>query len=135
MALITWEDSFSVNMKEIDDQHKIIIKLINDLDDARLENRDKEVVIKIIVGLANYTLTHFATEETYFQKYGYSDTQAHNKEHRDFIKQVVEFKTGYDLGRAQLTTEILEFLRNWLRDHILGSDQKYVEFFGECGLH
>ena len=88
MAFIDWDDSFSVKVKEIDAQHKRLVDMLNELYDAMRQGKGKEVLGKIIGGLIEYTDVHFKTEEKYFDKFGYPETEAHKKEHSDFVQKV-----------------------------------------------
>jgi hemerythrin len=134
MALINWSDSFSVNVSEIDLQHKKLVTMINELSDAMKQGRGKDIMGKIVTDLINYALTHFITEEKYFDKFGYPETDSHNKEHTAFAQRVSDFKEGFENGRLSLSIEVLHFLSDWLQNHIKGTDKKYSQFFNEKGL-
>jgi hemerythrin len=73
MAMVTWNDNLSVNVAEIDLQHKKLVGLINELFDAMKIGKGKDVTGKILDGLISYTATHFTQEERYFDKFGYPD--------------------------------------------------------------
>jgi hemerythrin len=134
MALIQWDNSFSVNVAEIDKQHQGLIGMINDLNEAMRQGKSKEVLGKIIEGLVNYAVKHFETEEKYFDQFGYINSFSHKKEHADFTKKVAEFKSGFDSGKIMLSIEVMDFLSSWLQKHIKGTDMKYGPFFNEKGL-
>lgn len=134
MALITWDDSFSVRVAEIDQQHQKLVALINDLNDGMRQGKGKEALAKIITGLLGYTVTHFKAEEKYFDQYGYPDKDQHKKEHGDFVQKVTDFKMGFEAGKLGLSIEVMDFLGNWLKKHIKGTDQKYSQFFNAKGL-
>ncbi len=134
MELIQWSESLSVNVKEIDLQHQKLVALINTLNDAMRERRTKEVVGDVIKELVDYALTHFLTEERYFEKYRYPKTVEHKHEHDSFAGKVSEFQKKYNEGRLALSIDIMDFLKDWLITHIQGSDKKYTAFFNEKGL-
>lgn len=134
MSLIKWNNSLSVNVGEIDKQHQKLVQLINQMHSAMREGKGEEIIGDIINKLIKYTLNHFKTEEKYFDKFNYPDSDAHKHEHQDFVKRVNEFKSGYEKGRLGLSIRILNFLSNWLRNHINGSDKKYTECFNKNGL-
>jgi hemerythrin len=134
MALIQWDNSFSVNITEIDKQHQKLIVLINSLNDAMKEGRGKDVLSQIIDNLFAYAGEHFANEEKYFDKFGYPDAVSHKLEHANFVKKISEFKNGFHNGHLTLTIEVMHFLKDWLKNHIQGIDKKYSPFFIEKGL-
>ncbi len=134
MALIQWDNSLSVNVGEIDSQHQKLVKMINDLNDAMKQGKGKDALAKIINELFSYAGTHFATEEKYFDKFGYPSATTHKIEHSNFVKKVTEFKKGFESGQLALTIEVMNFLKDWLRGHIQETDKKYGPFFNEKGL-
>ena len=134
MAIFQWDASYSVKVAEIDEQHKKIVGMINALDDAMRQGKGKEVMSNIITELIRYTATHFATEEKYFAQLNYPDTEAHKKEHSDFVKKVTDFKQGFQTGKLGLTIQVMNFLTDWLKTHIKGTDQKYSAFFNQHGI-
>ncbi len=134
MALITWEDSLSVGVAEIDQQHQQLISLINQLYDAMKQGKGKDVAGKIIDSLIDYTVVHFQTEEKYFEQFGYPETESHKQQHAAFVQQVSDFKEGFVKGKIALSIDMMNFLSEWLQKHIKGSDQQYTQFFQANGL-
>lgn len=134
MPLINWNDSFSVNVAEIDQQHKKLISMINELSDAMKQGKGKDILGKIVNSLLGYTATHFKTEENYFDQFGYPDTDSHKKEHIAFVQKVSDFKDGFEKGSLSLSIEVINFLSDWIQNHIKGTDKKYSPFFNEKGL-
>ncbi len=134
MDFFTWKDEMSVNVKEIDAQHKKLVSMINELHKAMKEGKSKMVLRDIIKGLVEYTKVHFGTEEKYFDKFGYPESQEHIKEHNDFVKKVQEFQKEFEEGKSLVSIEIMNFLKDWLYHHIMGTDKKYSKFFNERGL-
>ncbi|HEY9187622.1 MAG TPA: bacteriohemerythrin [Ignavibacteria bacterium] len=135
MGTITWNDSLSVKVLAIDQQHKKLVDMINELSDAMRSGKGRDVLSKIISGLILYTGTHFKTEEKYFDQFEYPEAEIHKKEHEAFVLKVLEFKKGFEKGDLNLTVEIMDFLSDWLQNHIKGSDKKYSQFFNDHGLH
>lgn len=129
MALIQWDDSFSVGVPRIDAQHKKLVEMVNELNDAMRQGKGKEIVGSIVQGLVGYTLTHFTLEESLFVRTGYPDTEAHEKEHAEFVMKVSKFRDDFETGRLSLSVEVMTFLSSWLTKHIKGCDQKYSEYF------
>ncbi len=134
MPLIQWDDSFSVNVAEIDRQHQRLVGMINDLNDAMRHGKGKDVLGKIINDLITYTATHFRTEEKYFDQFGYPEANSHKNEHSEFVKKVSEFKDGFEKCKLGLSIQVMDFLRGWLEKHIKEVDRKFGPFFNENGL-
>lgn len=134
MALMNWESKFSVGIKEIDDQHKKLFDLINSLHDAMKAGKGKDALGKVLIELVNYTVYHFGTEEKLFQKYAYPETTAHKKEHADLTKQATELKAKFEKEGGAITIDVMNFLRDWLNNHILKIDMKYVPFLKSKGV-
>lgn len=128
MALINWSDNLSVNVKEIDNQHKQLIAMINELDEAMRNRKGRDILGKIITNMINYTAHHFSTEEKYFAQYGYPATEEHMKEHRAFVDKVNDFNNKFDKARIGLTTDVINFLSDWLKRHIQGTDKNTDRF-------
>ena len=134
MAFIDWNSNLSVNIEEIDSQHKNLIKVINELHEAMKNGKGKDILGKIVNSLIDYTTTHFNTEENYFIKFGYPETGTHKKEHSAFVQKAAQFKEGFEKKEMALTIEVMNFLSDWLKNHIMGTDKKYSQFFIKHGL-
>jgi len=134
MALIEWEDKYSVGVEAFDNQHKQLIKLINELYDAMKAGAAKEISSKIIEELVAYTVIHFQSEEKVFDEHDYEGTEEHKKEHQQFIDQVASFQKDFETGKVSLSIDIMNFLKDWLFSHILGTDQKYTSYLNSKGI-
>lgn len=134
MAYLTWDEKYSVGIREIDLQHKKLVEMINGLHDAMKEGKGKDVLARVLQELVNYAASHFATEEKYMTNFNYPGYLAHKGEHEKFVKQVLDFKNDFDSGKAAMTLEVMNFLKDWLLNHISGTDKKYGPFFNEHGL-
>ncbi|MCP4148143.1 MAG: hemerythrin family protein [bacterium] len=135
MSLFIWKDEYSVNIEPIDKQHKMLIGILNELHEAMLERQSRELLAGIITSLVDYTGVHFAAEEKYMQKYNFPGYISHKKEHDNFVKKVTDFQTKHAAGSLMLSMEVMHFLRDWLREHILGTDKKYSAYFKRKGLN
>lgn len=133
---LVWQDEFSVGIKEIDLQHREMINMINDLNEA-LEKSDHldEEVSEILNRLAEYAMIHFATEEKYFELFKYPLAASHRLEHESFKRQIEDFMSmESEMQTAHLAILLGTFLEEWLIEHIVSSDGKYAECFKENGL-
>ena len=134
MKLIEWNEKLSVKIDSIDDQHKILIDMINDFYDQIKSKAAKELISDLIKRMKKYTVVHFETEEKYFKMYNYPGLAAHKKEHDDFVNKVIDLETRYNAGKMILSIEITNFLKDWLTKHIQGTDKKYVDFLIKKGV-
>ena len=128
MDRVIWSDSFSVGVKEIDDQHKVLLKLLN-MQTKRSEGgqglSDLEDMLK---RLKKYSVIHFETEEKLFAKLNYPDAESHVKMHRAFIETIEEYEKDLKEKRSGLPEDLQSFLVNWYVNHIRKEDLKYGKF-------
>ncbi|MBT4351476.1 hemerythrin family protein [archaeon] len=132
--LMRWKKEYSVKVKEIDIQHKKIFVLINDLNKAIINKNFSETLRKIIDGLVDYSIYHFETEEKYFKKFNFEYSDEHKKEHESFKKKITEIIKKIDNNEMEISFELVDFLEDWIINHVTGSDQKYIQCFQENGL-
>jgi hemerythrin-like metal-binding protein len=126
-VIFPWRDAYSVGMPQIDDQHKGLIRLINNLQSAMMEGNGKNVLSGIMDDLVRYTESHFASEEAMLRLRGYSQLAAHSAEHKKLTAQVCELRDKFRAGKVTISMEVMVFLKNWLADHILSRDMAYAK--------
>lgn len=135
MPIMPWNDKFLVGVSTVDDDHKKLVAMLNNLYDAMQAGKGKDAMGQILDELVEYTKFHFGREETYFKEHGYPDTDKHLEEHAALAKQVLDVQAKYKAGAtATLNMEVMNFLRNWLTNHINGSDKKFGPFFNAKGI-
>jgi hemerythrin len=136
MPLMTWNDKLSVGVAALDNVHKKLVSLLNELFDAMNSGHGKDALGKILDGLIEYTKFHFAHEEKLFAQTGYPESDAHKQLHADFARQVLEVQQKYKSGATgTLSLEVMRFLKSWLMDHIQGTDMKYGPYLNGKGIH
>jgi hemerythrin len=134
MALITWQDSYSVKVRKFDDEHKKLIALINQLHDAMKVGQGGQVIGSVLQSLIDYTASHFAAEEALMKLHGYPDFERHKKEHNLLVMQVLDVQKSLKSGKVPLSQEVMSFLKQWLQTHIQVEDKKYGPFLNAKGL-
>jgi hemerythrin-like metal-binding protein len=127
MDFIIWKDQYSVGIDKIDDQHKKLIKILNELYELFMEKTAEQNLIKILDQLMDYTHYHFLNEEQLFVESGYYDSAQHKKIHDKFKKEVVSLIDEVKEGKTRVTYKLMTFLNNWLLKHIQEEDQRYAE--------
>lgn len=135
MAYMEWSDKLSVGVDSVDVQHKRLVAMVNELFDAMKEGRGKDVLEKTLDGLIKYTVYHFSYEEKLFEQTGYPLSDEHKKEHKNLTEQVLIIQEKMKSGASfSLSMEVMEFLKGWLVNHIMGSDKKFGPYFVERGI-
>ncbi len=130
-----WRDEYSIGIKEIDEQHKRWVDILNELGTALLEFKGPEVAESVLKRLFDFTMEHFATEERLFKKYNYPEEKEHKAEHAKLLAKVAKFKKEFARGNKMVGTDLMEYLKNWFKDHVLTTDYRYVPFFKELGVN
>jgi hemerythrin len=129
MSAIQWSDEYSVGIPSIDEQHKVLINFINDLNRAMADGEANVIIGDILLGLGQYTKKHFKYEEELFTQYGYPSSEPHVKEHQLLLEQVSSLKLRFESDLSgSISLEIMQFLKNWLVNHIQQSDKEYSQF-------
>ena len=134
MSKFEWKDEYSVGVEQIDFEHKRLIEAIADLSDAISSHTVESEMEHVLNPLDFYVSHHFATEELYFERFNYAGASEHIKQHRDFEAKVAEFRKKYENHEEGTEKELSQFLEDWLKDHTLNMDRKYMQCFAEHGL-
>ena len=121
---IKWTDDLNTGIDVIDKQHMRIVDYINDLENAH-QKQDKEAVRQVLDDLVDYTLSHFAFEESLQEEAGYKYCKPHKKVHELFVRRVNEYMERFKLG-DDVSAEIHKLLSSWLINHIKRDDADYV---------
>ncbi len=134
MPLITWSSEFSVGVQSIDDQHTILFEALNELHAAIQRGKAQAVTGTLLRNLLAFTREHFSAEEGMMASTHFSGLEAHREKHRDLTRMVEDYAALNQRGQVNLNFHQLNFLRNWLTNHILKTDREYVPWFKEHGV-
>lgn len=132
--MYNWDESLSVNIQSIDNQHKEIISVLNTLLEAMKKGQATDIVNKIIFELEKYAMVHFQKEEYFFKKFNYAGAEEHILEHRKFSNKIAQLKADIKSGKTSLTIDLLNYLKTWIEHHIKEVDKQYSACFKENGL-
>lgn len=131
---LIWDEKYSVGVEEIDNQHKHLVATINNLLDLINTNTVGEKLDEIINALVEYKKLHFETEEKYFKEFNYEGTEEHEAKHDEFTKNFLALREQYPENSIEFAFKLVDFLEDWLIDHLMTIDQKYVKCFHDHGL-
>jgi len=123
-----WLDLYSTGIETIDRQHENLTDLLNCLNEAWRTAKSHEVLLFRLDQFLDAVGVHFRDEEQLMEAKEYPDLNLHRAEHDFLLVQVLQFRTQFATNEAELTDSMLDFFRDWLRDHILISDRRLGRF-------
>ena len=129
---VEWSEELSVGIQELDEQHKYLLNIINQLNVLMLTRKNQEAINEMMDRLIEYTRTHFIVEESLMRILGYVNYDMHKQHHDDLIAKVLDFKNLQMAGKLS-RVELMDFLAAWLTNHILKEDKLYSEHFLKKG--
>ncbi|OZG72251.1 hypothetical protein BTA51_16040 [Hahella sp. CCB-MM4] len=130
MAIFVWKESYCVGIKIIDDQHKVLVRIINELDLLLQSDFSVQQARALFGELLDYTKYHFATEERLMKIGGYkkSALDAHLKQHYQFIDEIHSLNNESIPVSADEAQLVMSYLTNWLKNHILKVDRQLANY-------
>lgn len=134
IPIMVWDDSLSVGIAAIDQQHLRLVELLNQLHSSQTQGRGNDVVHGVLEALTTYTVDHFAFEEKLFAAHQYPELPGHREAHEKLIARVSSFVEEWKSGRATMGAELFMFLRGWLNGHIRGSDRAAGRYLRSRGV-
>ena len=126
--LMRWLDLYSIGVEKVDRQHENLTDLLNCLNEAWRGGKPQEVLLFRLDQFLDAVGAHFRDEELLMAEHKYPDLDLHKAEHDFLLEQVMQFRTQFAASEAELTESMLDFFRDWLRDHILISDRRMGRF-------
>lgn len=129
LHIAKWSEKLETGIRAIDNDHKGLFEDIRFLGEAMAAGADVKHVDNAIACLETYCQEHFSREETFLIGARYPDTTAHIKEHRRMTRQIARLRALYRADPKQIDgRKVLAFLSNWLSEHILGRDMRYIPY-------
>lgn len=129
---VAWDDSFSVGFELFDNQHKELVKMINELFESCKKGAaaaDK-AFLQTIKKTAEYAVKHFSDEDKYMVKAGFPKLAEHRKQHDDFVTTVLKSINEFEAGKTA-PIDLAQFLKKWLLNHIAISDKQYAPYLAK----
>jgi hemerythrin len=128
MSYLKWSDKYSLNVEEIDEQHKKLVGLVNDMYDAMQAGKGRDMIGSVIAEFVAYTDYHFKAEEHLLRQNGYPEYNEHKEMHDNLSRKAHGIKEAFDKGNTPSAIEVMLLLTNWLNIHILEEDRKYKPY-------
>lgn len=129
MALMEWTPAMSVGLQELDDDHKVLVRVINQLAEHAGKAGQAGTLRQCIFALMRYAEFHFAREEQVMKACGFAELPQHQEEHRDFTGQIqalaARFEADAEAVAGEVNEQLLDYLKNWLMHHIMIVDMAY----------
>jgi hemerythrin-like metal-binding protein len=130
---IEWSEKMLTGISQIDTQHRFLVDTLRTANNRLLNDHEGPLLGEIAKDLLTYAIMHFETEENLMQRHGYAEAfpdlaKVHVAQHRDFSHQVVAVCDNLREGRQVSRIDVLKYLNEWLRNHVLGIDQKLGAF-------
>ncbi len=126
LKTIQWADSLSVGVKLIDDEHKLLLSIFNDLINALRTDQPLGVARRVVEELAGYTMYHFAHEEELMTAFRYPDFEDHHRQHEKLTSKLMEIDQSLARGQGNVV-EIADFANLLVNYHFLRTDTKMAE--------
>jgi len=134
VALVTWDESYSVNVRQCDEHHQRLFDLVNNLDDAIKAGRGEAITQQVVKELAAYTKFHFWAEERLMERTKFPDLAAHRAQHGQFVEKVAQLQKDLKAGKSDQASDIAQFLMDWLTKHIKQTDAQYSSHLNANGV-
>jgi methyl-accepting chemotaxis protein len=132
--LLEWENQYNVHISELDEQHKKLIELANQLYVSLRGDKPKKEVKENFRSLIDFASYHFGNEENYFDEFDFDEKKSHVSDHKAFINQISSLQSAFQANKPVSYESLLQFLHNWFDNHFTNFDQHYVKLFREMGL-
>jgi len=123
---IKWRPDYELGIAKIDIQHMRLVGFINRMADVKNEKKGRDTMETVFTGLVDYCNYHFTIEEVAMKAHGFPGYENHKAQHKLFTQTIKKYKKDYLSGNDQFLTETIEYLHNWLIEHITVEDRKYV---------
>ena len=135
IPIFQWRKEYSTNVKEMDEHHQELFQTANRLYEELNSGRNQSVLEDTLNFLIRYTEEHFTKEEKLMEDYDFPEYEVHIKHHVRLIQEVQELKNKYAAGEIWMDMSIINFLKDWIINHILTEDRKYGPYLNDKGIN
>jgi hemerythrin len=129
-VLVEWDDKYLIGIPLIDEQHKELIRLTNELYKGCLagDGAARAFFSEAVRGAMDYVKYHFSAEEKILENVKYPYLARHKKEHEDFVFKMVEDVKNFQEGKKFVPNNFVRFLKDWILSHIAIADTRYAKY-------
>ena len=128
MTILSWNDQYLIGNSTIDEQHKMLFKLINDFHSQWNQVHEPKEIAHLLNQLIQYCEHHFATEESIMQKEGYPKLAQHHNDHEKLASSIFSLNEEYAERHELASADVQKFVKHWLVDHIVNADYAFRDF-------
>lgn len=136
MKHIQFDESMRIGIASLDEQHQVLTDIINELYYAYMQGTHREVLCGLITRVSEYAHEHFELERKYMEPFVFEipDYMAHMNEHREFFTEAIGFLLRYLEEDSEITPEMLDYLLDWWKKHIMVRDMEMGRFLRSRGV-
>jgi len=127
MTFIAWNESLDLDIVAIDEGHKAMINIMNNLYEQNKAGKSKETIKATLSELSSFATLQFSEEEDYMASINFPDLAAHRAIHQRLLEKISNFSREYSENSGTIPDEFLTFLKLWINSHIKGVDIKYAK--------
>ncbi len=128
MSLISWNNDLEIDVNEMNEQHKVLVNIMNKIYDLHNSNPDAyQIIEKNLHDLIDWTIKHFKEEEEYMATINYPKLEVHKGTHKDLLSVLDTHKLRFERNK-KLDDRFFSFLKLWLSSHIMSIDTQYSKF-------
>ncbi|MBI5267052.1 MAG: hemerythrin family protein [candidate division Zixibacteria bacterium] len=131
MRYLTWDNAFSTGIRAIDDEHRLLVQMITQLQRAQVTGTIDAEIARVLRALVDYVGQHFGHEEAIMAQIDFAEIESHKVLHQEFAQKLVAILTNLREGKTLKASELLDFLAHWLTGHIIREDGKIGRAFRE----
>jgi hemerythrin-like metal-binding protein len=128
MAYFEWAEDMVIDEGAIDNDHKKLVDLVNELHDATSVGKGHEVIEKIMTELIAYTKEHLHREEQIMEAIHFPNLERHRIGHKQFAEKLNNLQRQFEAGSIIVASQLSTVLRDWLSLHIRRSDKEIKVF-------
>ena len=132
--IFQWRDEYRTNVAEMDDHHRELFRTASTLYQAVVTGEERAVIEQTLGFLLDYAAEHFTAEEKLMGKQGFPELERHQKQHEKFVEDVLSLQSRSGEETVQVSTDFMNFIKDWIINHILTEDRKYGPFMNERGI-